>query len=155
MVIGDAFTHYVALNPVPHCITSYAYTTLFEHWIAKFELPEKFITDNGTEFIKNEIINLCNLFNIRHKPRTPHAPWSNGLVEGLNRSLQEYFRCTVNGNDNKNTEWSADVKLFLLAYNSQITTTVGLSTYEMSFNQKPRKPIILTANSSRNAQGYR
>ena len=36
MVIVDAFTHYVALNPVPHCNAYYAYTTLYEHWIAKF-----------------------------------------------------------------------------------------------------------------------
>ena len=28
MVIVDAFTHYVALNPVPHCNAYYAYTTL-------------------------------------------------------------------------------------------------------------------------------
>ena len=34
MVIVDAFTHYVALNPVPHCNAYYAYTTLHEHWIA-------------------------------------------------------------------------------------------------------------------------
>ena len=26
--------------------------------------------------------------NIKHKPRTSHAPWTNGLVEGMNRSLQ-------------------------------------------------------------------
>ena len=40
MVIVDAFTHYVALNPVPHCNAYYAYTRLYEHWIAKFGLPE-------------------------------------------------------------------------------------------------------------------
>ena len=33
MVIVDAFTYYVALNPVPHCNACYAYTTLYEHWI--------------------------------------------------------------------------------------------------------------------------
>ena len=36
MVIVDAFTYYVALNTVPHCSAYYAYTTLYEHWIAKF-----------------------------------------------------------------------------------------------------------------------
>ena len=41
MVIVDAFTHYVALNPVPH----YAYTILYEHWIANFGLPEILVTD--------------------------------------------------------------------------------------------------------------
>ena len=154
MVIVDAFTHYVALNPVPHCNAYYAYTTLYEHWIAKFGLPEILVTDNGTEFINNEIITLCHLYNIKHKPRTSHAPWTNGLVEGMNRSLQEYLRCIINGNDTKYTEWSADVKLFPLAYNSQITTTLGMSPYEMVFNQKPRKPIMFTANSHKNEQGY-
>ena len=31
MVQVDAFTHYVALNPVPNCNAYYAYTTLYEH----------------------------------------------------------------------------------------------------------------------------
>ena len=46
MVIVDAFTHYVALNPVPPCNAYYANTTLYEHWIAKFGLPEILVTDN-------------------------------------------------------------------------------------------------------------
>ena len=79
MVIVDAFTHYVAFNPVPHCNAYYACTTLYEHWIAKFGLPKILVTDNGTEFINNEIIKLCHLNSIKHKPRTSHAPWTHGL----------------------------------------------------------------------------
>ena len=85
MVIVDAFAHYVALNPVPHCNAYYSNTTLYEHWIAKFGLSEILVTDNGKEFINNEIITLCHLYNIKLKPRTSHAPWTNGLVEGMNR----------------------------------------------------------------------
>ena len=96
MVIVDPFTHYVALNPVPHCNAYYAYTTLYEHWIAKFGLPEILFTDNGTEFINKEIITLCYLYNIKHKPR-------------IN---QEYLP---------------------LSYNSQNTTTLRMSPYEMVF----------------------
>ena len=77
MFIVDAFTHYVALNPVPQCNAYFAYTTPFEHWIAKFALPEILVTDNGTEFIKNDILTLCHLYNIKHKPRTSQAPWTN------------------------------------------------------------------------------
>ena len=75
----------VALSPVPHCNAYYAYTTLYEHWKAKFSLPEILVTDNGTEFLNNEIITVCHLYNFKHKPRTSHAHWTNGLVEGLNR----------------------------------------------------------------------
>ena len=69
----------------------------------------------------------------------------------MNRSLQEYLRCIINGNDTRYTEWSTDVKSFPLSYNSQITTALGLSPYEMVFNQKPR---MFTANSSKKAQGF-
>ena len=72
----------------------------------------------------------------------------------MNCSLQEYLRCIINGNDTGYTEWSTDVQLFPLSYNPQITKTLGLSPYEMVFNQKPRKSIMFTANSSKNAQGY-
>ena len=44
MAIVDAFTNQVALNPVPHCNAYYAYTTLYEHWIAKFGLPKTLVT---------------------------------------------------------------------------------------------------------------
>ena len=43
MVVVDAFTHYVALNPVPHCNAYYAYTTLYELWIAKFVYPKAWL----------------------------------------------------------------------------------------------------------------
>ena len=152
MVIVDAFTHYDALNPVPHCNAYYAYTTLYKHLISKFELPEILVTDNGTEFINNEIITLCHLFKIKHKPRTSHAPWTN--APWTNRSLQDYLRCIINGNDTRYTEWSADIKCFPSSYNSQITTTLGMSPYEMVFNQKPRKPIMFTANAHKNTQGH-
>ena len=94
------------------------------------------------------------LIYFNHKPRTSHAPWTNGLVEGMNRSLQEYLKCIINGIDTRYTEWSTDVKLLPISYNLQITTTLGLSPYEMVFSQKPRKPIFFTANSSKNPQGY-
>ena len=135
MVIVDAFKQYVAHNPIPHCNSHYAYTTLYEHWIAKFGLPETLVTDNGSEFVNNEIITLCHLYNIKHKPRTSHAPWTIGLVEVMSRSLQEYLRCIINGNDTKYNEWSLEQKLFPLAYNSQIAKTFKLSPYEMVFNQ--------------------
>ena len=154
MDIVDAFTHYVALNPVPHCHAYYNYTTLYKHWIAKFGLSEILVTDNGTELINNEIIALCHLYTIKHKPRTSHAPWTNGLVEGMNRSLQEYLRCIINGNDAKYIEWSTDVKIFPLSYNSQITTTLGMSPYKTVFNRKPRKSIMFTANAQKNSQGH-
>ena len=62
--------------------------------------------------MKNEVITLCHLYIIKHKPRTFRAPWTNSLAEGMTRSLQEHLGCIINGNHSKYTEWSTDVKLF-------------------------------------------
>ena len=72
----------------------------------------------------------------------------------MNRSLHEYLRCIINRNDTRYTEWSRDVKLFPLSYKSQITTTLGMSPYEMVCNKKPQKPFMFTANAHKNLQGY-
>ena len=77
-----------------------------------------------------------------------------GQTEGMNRLLKEYLRCIIIGNDTQYTEWLADVKLFPLSYNSQITTTLGMSPYKKVFNQKPQKPIMFTENAHKNTQGY-
>ena len=154
MVIVDAFTYYVALNPVPQWNAYSAYTKLYEHWKAKFGLPEINVTDNGTIFKNNENIPLCHLYNIKQKPRTSNAPWTNRLLEGMNRSLQEYLRCIINGNDTKYTEWSTDLKLFPLAYSSQITVILKIYPYEMVFYQKPRKTIRFTANSLKTQKAF-
>ena len=60
----------------------------------------------------------------------------------------------MNGSYLRLIHWSTDLKLFPLSYNSQITTTLGMSPYEMVFNKKPRKPIMFTANAHKNAQEY-
>ena len=85
MVKVDAFTLYVAFNTVPHCNDS----TLYEHGIAKFELPDILVTDNGRELINKEKSTPCPLCNIKFKPRTSLAPWTNGIAEDMNRFLQE------------------------------------------------------------------
>ena len=75
MVGVDAFRHYVALNPAPHFNAYFAYTTLYKHWIAKFGLPEIFLTNNGTEFINNEMNTLCHhqISNIILDHHMPHG----------------------------------------------------------------------------------
>ena len=65
MVIVDAYTHNAY----------YAYTTLYEHWIANIGLQEILVTDKGTEFINNEKITLCiyTTLNTNHEHLKPHG----------------------------------------------------------------------------------
>ena len=90
-VIVDAFTHYVVLHPSPKKDAANALTVLFDHWIVKFGIPDTSVTDNGNEYISGEITRCCHTYNVQFKPRTPYAPWSNGLVENSNRQLNIFL----------------------------------------------------------------
>ena len=59
------------------------------------------VTNNGSQFMKNEKSTLCHLYKKKIKPRTSYVSWTNGLVEGKNysRSLQEHLRRIMNEND--------------------------------------------------------
>ena len=111
-----------------------AYTALFEHWFMKFGLPEELRSDNGSEYINTELTHLCKYFEIKF---TTYAPWTNGLVEGTNRIIGQFTRILV---DEKFNNWSRKAKFFPYAHNTQYQTRLGMSIYEVVFNQKPRKP---------------
>ena len=78
-VIVNAFTHYVVLDPSPNNEATSALTALFDLWIIKFGIPDILVTDNGNEYINGEFTHFCCTYNVQFKPRTPYAPWSNGL----------------------------------------------------------------------------
>ena len=86
-----------------------------------------------------------SVYNVQFKPRTPYVPWSNGLVENSNRQLNTFLRTVL---DSQYDTWSHNVKVFPFAFNSQVTTNVNLSPYELVFGQKPKKPILFNLSST-------
>ena len=149
-VIVDAFSHYVTIMCAPQNNAHYAVTALFEHWFMKFGLPEEIRSDNGSEYINTELTHLCNYFEIKFKPSTTYAPWTNGLVEGTNRIIGQFIRTLLN---EKYQNWSRKAKFFPYAYNTQYQTRLGMSPYEVVFNQKPRKPTKIKLGTTTDEMG--
>ena len=77
-VIVDAFSHFEVTVPVKQNNAQNAVNSLVHHWITKFVY---LVTDRGSEYFNSELANLCTTMGIRHSPRTPYAPCTNGLVE--------------------------------------------------------------------------
>ena len=149
-VIVDAFTHYVLLHPSPKNDAAHALTVLFDHWIVKFGIPDILLTDKGNEYINGEFSHFCRIYNVQFKPRTPYAPWSNGLVENGNRQLNTFLPKVL---DSQYDTWSQKVKVFPFAFNSQVRTNKNLSPYELVFGQKPRKTIMFNLSSTTDSLG--
>ena len=83
---------------------------------------------------------------IRHTPRTPYAPWTNGLVESQNKNLGTHLRLFLH---NTPENWSTQVHMYAYAHNSQPLPESNLSPYEIVFHTIPRSPINFELNLQR------
>ena len=81
---------------------------------------------------------------IRQSPRTPYAPWTNGLVENQNRNLGTHLRVFLHNTPEK---WSTQVHMYAYAHNSQPLSELNLSPYEIE--NTPRIPINFELNLQR------
>ena len=60
---------------------------IFSNWISVYCSAEKFLSENGGEFINEDFLRLYVAFNMMIKTTSAEPPWSNGMVEGYHLVL--------------------------------------------------------------------
>ena len=68
---------------------------LLTNWISIYGPADKFLTDNGGEFVNNEFLDLCEQFNIVIHTTAAESPWLNGLVERQNLILADMLNKVI------------------------------------------------------------
>ena len=82
--------------------TTYSQATIIKHknestkafltsWIGIFRAPRKLFSDNGSEFIGEDFVELCETFNIKATAAASYIPWSNGTCECRNQFITNMF----------------------------------------------------------------
>ena len=60
---------------------------IFRIWIAVYGTPQKFLTGNGGEFAKSELLEMADHLSVTVHTTGAESPWSNGVVERNNQIL--------------------------------------------------------------------
>lgn len=99
-------------------------------WFQEFKKPKLIISDNGKQFVSNEMKEFLGKQDIKQIFTPEYSPYSNGISERVNRTLNEVIRI-YSGKS------AAEIKLFAerrlnLSYNS------GLGKYQMKWLQKTK-----------------
>jgi transposase InsO family protein len=85
--------------------------------------PVRILSDNGPEWISGNFRDLCESLNIKHVFTTPRTPSSAGLVERVNRTVQELLR----GFKAENRYWDQKLPDVLMSYHSTVHSSLGKS----------------------------
>ena len=87
LVITDHFTRY-ALAYLGKTQTAQATARiLWDNFICHYGFPEKFISDQGTNFESDLIKELCKIAGVKKIDTTPYYPKGNGQCERFNSTL--------------------------------------------------------------------
>ena len=120
LVIMDDMSGLVRLIPCDTCNSKNAVRALL-NWFAQNGTPEMFISDGGSHF-KNHVVNeLCKTLNIKHRFTIAYSPWSNGIVEAVNRELKRTLSILKSEHKKQFKDWCDLLPVVEFALNHQRT----------------------------------
>lgn len=112
---------------------------LITNWVQLFGAPGKFLSDNGGEFVNEDLVELAEKFNITIKTTGAEAPWSNGMCERHNGLIALNVKKVVS---DCNCALSTALGWALSAKNS-LTNVHGFSPNQLVFGRNPNFPCVL------------
>lgn len=140
LTILDDYTHYTVSyllkhkNEVPDYLKEY----IAEMEANKNLKVSKIRSDNGGEYINNDLIIFCKKKGIVMDTTIPHTPQLNGKAERLNRTLMEKARALIFDAKITKSFWGEAVRVATYILNRSPTQSLGNKTpFEMWTGKKP------------------
>ena len=113
---------------------------IFNSWIQHRGAPQKFLTDNGGEFMNDKFLSMCEKMNITVLTTAAESPWSNGLVERHNAVLEEMMNKVL---DETKCDYDTALAWCFHAKNSLLNVD-GFSPFQISMGYNPSMPVALS-----------
>jgi hypothetical protein len=149
LVVSDYFTKWVEAYAMPDQTAQTTADMLAREWISRFGVPSQIHTDQGRNFESGLFTELCRVLGINKTRTTPYAPWSDGLVERFNRTLQTMLKGVVNEERN---DWDEHIPYALMAYRSTPQQSTNSSPCKLLFGREMSLPIHLMVGAPRALQ---
>jgi transposase InsO family protein len=105
----------------------------------KLGVPNRLITDNGSNFISEAMNQVCTRLGIRRSLTAVEHPQTDGLVERLNRTIKTSLAICA---DNNPFEWDEHLPFVTFAYNTAKQSSTGYSPFEVMFGRKAKLPLV-------------
>ena len=113
---------------------------IFKSWIQHRGAPQKFLTDNGGEFMNEKFLSMCEKMNITVLTTAAESPWSNGLVERHNAVLEGMLNKVL---DETKCDYDTALAWCFHAKNSLLNVD-GFSPFQISMGYNPSMPVALS-----------
>ena len=132
LVVSDYFTKWVDDIPLKTQEATHVAEEPVNRFISIFGVPLQLHSDRGTNFQSKVFQEVCSLLGIEKTRTTARRPQSDGMVEHVNRTIQNMNASYVS---DKQDDWDEHIPLLMLAYRSSVHETLGVSPAMMMFGR--------------------
>lgn len=134
MVAVDVFSKYVFARSVTRA-TAFAITDWLERDIFfRFSVPEKIISDNGTQFTSEWFQTFLNKYRVVHSTTPVYHPQPN-QVEATNKSLKQLLRAELI-EQCEHSDWANYVHGAVMRLNTNARMPTGMSPHYIVYGQE-------------------
>ena len=138
LVLSDYFTKWVEAYPMPNQEALTVARKVVEEFVCRFGVPISIHTDQGRQFESALFQELCELLDIEKSRTTPFHPQCDGLVERMNRTLENMMSVFISEHQR---DWDEIIPFLLLAYRSTIQESTNASPNLLMLGREVFLPV--------------
>jgi transposase InsO family protein len=146
LVAVDYFTKWVEAEPVATISTEKVQKFYWQKIICRFGLPRYIVSDNGTQFTSEAVIQFCEEKGIRNTFVSVEHPQANGQAESANKVILKAIKRKLT---KKDRNWAEPLPEILWAYHTTIQTSTGETPFKMVYGTDAMIPVEINPPSWR------
>lgn len=137
LVAIDYFTKWVEVASYANVTRQVVALFIKQNFICRYGVPERIITDNGSNLNNKMIIKLCQDFKIQHHNSSPYRPKMNGAVEAANKNIKKIVqKMVVTYND-----WHEKLPFYLHGYRTSVRTLTRATPFSLVYGREAVLPV--------------
>ena len=139
LVVVDCFTKKSFFLPTHSTVTSKGITTLYQDQIfAEHGIPEKVISNWGSQFVSKFMKELFEVLRIKGNPSTAYHLQMDGQTKRVNQEVKEFLTMFINDRQDNWSDWLA---LAQFCHNDWEHSATKYSPFSLNYGYHPRKGI--------------
>ena len=96
LLVIDYFSRFITVHELKDSSNSRAIVEILEELFCTLGVPNTIVSDNGPQFVSEEVRNFLRKWDIQHVTSSPRFPQSNGEAERAVRTVKELMNKNIN-----------------------------------------------------------
>lgn len=142
LVIIDAFSRWTVAVPLIETSADTLAHSLWTEFVSRYGAPRRIHSDRGRNLNAEVIKRMLTLWGIKSSSSAPYFPQGNGIVERVNKTLQDVVAKHLHEKDS--TMWDEALPVATFAINTAPHCETGESPHSLFFGRLPRLPVALS-----------